>query len=149
MAGKPWCALVRPRIGGVPIDANDPRSKQQQIADDLRALAVTGVLAAGERLPSTRELMTRYGVSSQTVQSALRILQDAGVSQGVPGRGTFVRSDFDPASITHDGGPADPSPDYLALRQELQQLATQVRTIHDRLDELQAQVDEVRSPEEI
>ncbi len=126
----------------MPIDPNDPRPKQRQIADDLLSLVADRVIKPGERVPSTRELMGRYEVSSQTVQSALNILQDAGVTQVVPGRGTFVRADLDLDALTHDTGPTDPSPEYQAVRKELQALGAEIRSIHQRLDDLQAQVNE-------
>ncbi len=84
--------------------------------------------------------MERYEVSSQTVQSSLKILQDAGITNGVPGRGTFVRADFDPEALSHEAGPTDASPNYQVLQQELRALAGEVRTIHERLDSLEAQV---------
>ncbi len=128
------------------IDPNDPRPKQRQIADDLRSLVADRVIKPGERVPSTRELLNRYGVSSQTVQSALNILQDAGITQGVPGRGTFVRSELDVDALSHDDGPTDPSPEYQAFRREIQALGAEIRSIHQRLDDLQAQVDDVVRP---
>ncbi len=123
------------------IDPNDPRPKQRQIADDLRSLVVDRVIGPGERVPSTRELMDRYGVSSQTVQSALNILQDAGITQGVPGRGTFVRSDLDVETLSHSADRPDPSPEFQALHQELQAIGAAIRSINQRLDDLEAQVE--------
>ena len=57
------------------LDANDTRPPFRQIAADLRQLIATGSLQPGGRLPSTRELMDRYEVASQTVQSAIRQLR--------------------------------------------------------------------------
>ncbi|MGW2092547.1 aminotransferase-like domain-containing protein [Promicromonospora sukumoe] len=48
--------------------------------------------APGARLPSSRELVTRYGASPVTVQKALRTLVAQGVVETRPGVGTFVRS---------------------------------------------------------
>jgi DNA-binding GntR family transcriptional regulator len=115
---------------------NDPRPKQQQIADDIVELVVAGVMKPGDRLPSTRDLKERYGVASQTVQSGFRILQERGVTHGVPGRGTFVRTDLDPTSltpITGSGGSAE----YRALRSELQSLAEVVQSIQTRIADIE------------
>lgn len=46
---------------------------------------------AGAQLPSTRSLVTEYGVSPVTVQKALRTLIGQGVIESRPGVGTFVR----------------------------------------------------------
>jgi GntR family transcriptional repressor for pyruvate dehydrogenase complex len=45
----------------------------------------------GERLPSEREIATRYSVSRPVVREALRALQERGLVEIMPGRGTFVR----------------------------------------------------------
>lgn len=46
----------------------------------------------GARLPSTRELVARYGASPVTVQKALRTLTSQGMVESRPGVGTFVRA---------------------------------------------------------
>ena len=45
---------------------------------------------AGDRLPSTRELVRRLGVSPVTVSRALAILVSEGVVVTRPGEGSFV-----------------------------------------------------------
>ena len=61
-----------------------------------------GVVGAGERLPSERELAERLGVSRVTLREAIRALSDAGYVESRRGRygGTFV----------HDTLPAPPEP---------------------------------------
>ncbi|MDA3630856.1 PLP-dependent aminotransferase family protein [Saccharopolyspora oryzae] len=46
----------------------------------------------GAKLPSTRELVARYGASPVTVQKALRTLTSQGMVESRPGVGTFVRA---------------------------------------------------------
>jgi DNA-binding transcriptional MocR family regulator len=46
----------------------------------------------GAKLPSTRELVARYGASPVTVQKALRTLTAQGIVESRPGVGTFVRA---------------------------------------------------------
>ncbi|WP_284743667.1 FadR/GntR family transcriptional regulator [Amycolatopsis sp. RTGN1] len=62
-----------------------------------------GVVGAGERLPSERELAERLGVSRVTLREAIRALADAGYVESRRGRygGTFV----------HDTLPGPPAPD--------------------------------------
>lgn len=74
------------------LDPTDPRSPSKQIADDLRELIASGVLGAGAKLPSERELAERYRVAPQTVRQAVAILKHEGLALGQPGRGVFVRS---------------------------------------------------------
>ena len=66
------------------------RTRQQQIAADLRALILAGDLRPGEKVPSTDTLVQRYGVTNQTVQRALAILKGEGFLEGRKGSGVFV-----------------------------------------------------------
>jgi GntR family transcriptional regulator len=62
------------------------RSRQQQLAGDLRALVLAGDIAAGDRLPSTAELRERYGVNNMTITRALAILKAEGLVEGHRGK---------------------------------------------------------------
>lgn len=62
------------------------RSRQRQLAGDLRALILAGDIATGQRLPSTAELKQRYGVNNMTVTRALAILKAEGLVEGRQGR---------------------------------------------------------------
>jgi GntR family transcriptional regulator len=73
------------------IDRSDPRSPSRQIADDLRVAIRNGDLAPGEKLPSERELVERYGTAAQTARQAVSTLKAEGLVDGQAGRGVFVR----------------------------------------------------------
>ncbi|WP_236053967.1 winged helix-turn-helix domain-containing protein [Streptomyces musisoli] len=66
------------------------RPAPQVIADTLRERIRTGVLRAGERLPTQAELAEEFGVERGAVRQALRALQEDGllsnVSKGSPPR---------------------------------------------------------------
>jgi GntR family transcriptional regulator, transcriptional repressor for pyruvate dehydrogenase complex len=49
------------------------------IIDQIRVLIRDGHLVAGSRLPSERELCTKFGVSRVTVREALRVLEASGL----------------------------------------------------------------------
>ena len=52
------------------LDYRDARPIYQQVKDGLRRLMVTGVLAAGEKLPSVRQLATELTINPNTIQPA-------------------------------------------------------------------------------
>jgi DNA-binding transcriptional regulator YhcF (GntR family) len=56
----------------------------------LRALVLTGRLAAGERLPSLRRIAGWAGVNVNTVRSVYESLEAEGLISSQQGRGTFV-----------------------------------------------------------
>ena len=66
------------------------RPPSRQLAALLRAKIQSGELAPGDALPSIVALATEHGVTTNTVQKALRILKDEDLVESVPGYGTFV-----------------------------------------------------------
>lgn len=63
-----------------------------QIHDQIRGLVATGRLAAGERLPSVRQLSKDLGVAPGTVAKAYRALETGGFVVSRAGSGTRVSS---------------------------------------------------------
>ena len=72
------------------LDYRDARPIYEQVKDGLRRLMVTGVLAAGEKLPSVRRLATELTINPNTIQRAYSELEAEGVVVTVSSRGTFV-----------------------------------------------------------
>jgi GntR family transcriptional regulator len=63
----------------------------QRIASELQARITDGEWPPGGRLPSVRDLMDQYDVSTQTVQRALSALRADGAVEVRQGVGVFVR----------------------------------------------------------
>src|SRR5215211_1186090 len=61
------------------------REKPQQIADDIRALIVSGELSEGDSLGHEHDLVERFGVSRPSLREALRILEAEGLITVVRG----------------------------------------------------------------
>ncbi len=82
-----------------------------------------GVVGAGDRLPSERELAERLGVSRVTLREAIRALADAGYVESRRGRygGTFVNEQL-PAPAERTVGEIDAAglEDAFCLRQVLE-----------------------------
>ncbi|MGK9164990.1 PLP-dependent aminotransferase family protein [Inquilinus limosus] len=72
------------------LDPDDRRPLFQQLHLALRDLIARGVVPAGTRLPATRILADRLGVSRTTVVAAYDQLQAEGVVAGRVGAGTYV-----------------------------------------------------------
>ena len=73
------------------LDDDDPRPPYRQIAAQLRAAILGGVLQPGARLPSQTELAASFGVARMTVAQALRMLKDDTLIVARQGSGTYVR----------------------------------------------------------
>lgn len=71
---------------------SDNRPPARQIAAELRAEILSGEHPPGSQLPSTAQLMERFGVPNQTVQNAVSALKEEGLVEGQRGRGVFVRA---------------------------------------------------------
>jgi GntR family transcriptional regulator/MocR family aminotransferase len=69
----------------------------RQIAEQIRAEIAAERLAAGEKLPTIRELARRLGVNRDTVALAYEALSRQGVVESSVGRGTFVSGGAAPA----------------------------------------------------
>ena len=64
-----------------------------QLIEGLEKEILSGMLAAGERIPSVRELSLNLCVNPNTVQKALAELDRAGVIVSAQGRGSYVAED--------------------------------------------------------
>ena len=77
------------------LDYRDARPIYEQVRDGLRSLMVTGVLAAGEKLPSVRSLATELAINPTTIQRAMAQLEAECFVYTVAGRFSFVAEDGD------------------------------------------------------
>jgi DNA-binding transcriptional MocR family regulator len=75
------------------------RSVYQQLADHFRIEIAAGRLAAGDRLPTIRELARVAGVNRDTVALAYDALTKEGLIESTVGRGTFVRRQVPTAPV--------------------------------------------------
>ncbi len=62
----------------------------EQIVEQLEQFVLTGIVAAGDKLPSVRALSIQLAVNPNTIQKAYSELDRRGLIQSVPGRGCFV-----------------------------------------------------------
>ncbi|MFJ6082633.1 GntR family transcriptional regulator [Streptomyces sp. NPDC092369] len=74
-----------------------PGALYQQVAAAIREAILSGEYEPGSPLPSEAQLMVRYGVSRPTVRNAIAALRAEGLIDVQHGKGSFVRSDGQPA----------------------------------------------------
>jgi GntR family transcriptional repressor for pyruvate dehydrogenase complex len=65
-------------------------SLPERLSVDLERMIVDGELVPGEKLPAERELAQHFGVSRVSIREALRELENRGLVDRRPGRGTIV-----------------------------------------------------------
>ena len=74
----------------VHLDYRDSRPIYIQIVDGYRTQISAGVLQAGEKLPSVRELASELSINPNAIQRAYRQLEALGWIATVPGKGCFI-----------------------------------------------------------
>jgi GntR family transcriptional regulator len=74
------------------VDRCSDRPVYRQVADALRTAIQGGELVTGQRLPSETELMNQYGVSRNSVRTAMGLLRMEGLVVTEQGRGSSVRA---------------------------------------------------------
>lgn len=72
------------------LDYRDTRPIYAQIIDSVKDQIAAGILQAGERLPSVRELAAQLAINPNTIQRSYRALESDGWIVTVPGKGCFV-----------------------------------------------------------
>jgi DNA-binding transcriptional regulator YhcF (GntR family) len=72
------------------VSVDSPVPPYEQIRAQLAAMATSGALPVGHRLPSIRQLASDLGLAPGTVARAYRELESAGVVISRAGRGTTI-----------------------------------------------------------
>jgi GntR family transcriptional regulator, transcriptional repressor for pyruvate dehydrogenase complex len=62
----------------------------EQIVQQIEESILSGELSEGTQLPAERDLARQFGVSRTAVREAIKALQEKGLVDAFPGRGTFV-----------------------------------------------------------
>jgi GntR family transcriptional repressor for pyruvate dehydrogenase complex len=62
----------------------------EQIVQQIEDSILNGDLSEGSQLPAERDLARQFGVSRTAVREAIKALQEKGLVDAFPGRGTFV-----------------------------------------------------------
>jgi DNA-binding GntR family transcriptional regulator len=117
----------------VGLNPNDTRPPYLQVAADLKRRVTEGELRPGDRLPTIKELTERYGVSPATVQAALRLLREDGVTHSWQGRGTYVSE----PSTARPGSQDEAVPSAAEIMSALDGIQDELRDLRDRVARLE------------
>ena len=113
------------------LSASDPRPMYQQIIDQITARVMAGDWAAGQPLPSIRELAANSGVSVITVKRAYEELERVGVIATRHGKGSVVAERTDQARGLMEANLAQHLADAVASAARLGLARDE---LHERLD---------------
>ena len=72
------------------LNYRDSRPIYEQVRDGLRRLIITGVIPAGDKLPSVRQLSSSLSINPNTIQRAVDALEQEGYAYTVAGKGSFA-----------------------------------------------------------
>jgi DNA-binding GntR family transcriptional regulator len=99
-----------------------PKPKSAQVADALREDIKR--MKPGDRLPSQRELVDRFGFAGQTIQNGLAVLRAEGLITSAGNLGNFVSD-----GTTESG---DVGEELTAIRSQLKALSDRVEALEGR-----------------
>lgn len=99
----------------------------EEVAHQIEALVLEGVLKVGDRLPGERELAQATGVSRPIVREAIKALEASGIIASRHGEGTFVGdvigTVFTPQVSALLASHSKAVSDYLEYRREIEAVA--------------------------
>ncbi|MBR4210311.1 MAG: GntR family transcriptional regulator [Lachnospiraceae bacterium] len=72
------------------IDALSRVPVYEQLVDQMEKLVLSGLLKAGDPMPSVRSLSLDLSINPNTIQKAYSELDRRGILMSVPGKGCFV-----------------------------------------------------------
>lgn len=78
------------------VDFKSGKPVYLQLVDQIRYAAASGVLRAGEPLPSIRPLAEELRVNRNTIAKAYAELENQGVIETQPGKGCFLKENNSP-----------------------------------------------------
>lgn len=117
----------------VQLNYRDAKPIYEQIKEGLRKLVVSNALAAGDKLPSVRELASQLAINPNTIQRAYKELENEGYIYTIVGKGTFVAEN---KSEVQDGREKELMMQFDELVMELLYLEVSKETLKERIDSI-------------
>ncbi len=82
----------------ISIDVKSRTPIFEQLRHNITELALSGILAPDEQLPSVRALACDLAINPNTIQKAYAELERDGIIYSLPARGSFISSDLSAAA---------------------------------------------------
>jgi len=110
-----------PTMGTTPLCRTSRQPLYEEVASRIDFLIAEGTFRAGDRLPSLRELSSRFKVSINTAMGAYALLEDRRLIEARPQSGYFVRAQLPatpsrPATVGHEMVPMQVSVSEICLK---------------------------------
>ncbi|MGP3771821.1 GntR family transcriptional regulator [Streptomyces sp. SDT5-1] len=120
---------------------SEPKRKptSREIAAHFRAEIAAGTYSPGAKLPGAKGHAQKLGVAVMTVQTAYSQLNTEGLTEGVPGSGTYVR---DPAAGKQ--GPREAAQSVIDLQADVARMSTELAGLVERVKQLEDVVNSIR-----
>lgn len=74
----------------IQLNFRDSKPIYEQIEEGIRKLVVNNLLSEDEKLPSVREMASKYAINPNTIAKAYKKLEEEGYIYTLNGKGTFV-----------------------------------------------------------
>lgn len=103
----------------ITVDTTSTEPPYEQVRRQIAAHVASGELAAGQKLPTVRQLATDLGLANNTVARAYRELEAGGVIATHGRKGTFVASTLLDQPTTARSDAQDAATEYAALARRL------------------------------
>lgn len=100
--------MLMAKLAAAPSDAAPPSPMNKRLYDALRQAILDGIVAAGARLPASRDLAQSLGIARNTVTHVYEQLAAEGYTDSRQGSGTFVTASLPDAHL-HAIRPAFPA----------------------------------------
>lgn len=116
----------------IQLNYRDAKPIYEQIKDGLKHLLLSGAVAAGEKLPSVRELASSLAINPNTIQRAYKELENEGYIYSVSGKGTFAAEKQDVVQIRKD----ELFLEFDVVTSELLYLSVEPKILAERIESL-------------
>lgn len=129
------------------IEAVKLRRLYMEVADQLSRLIARGDVKVGERLPSERDLATRFGVSRPTIREAMIALELNGIVEIRTGSGVYVLKQLPNPEVSDVGlGPFEILEARMLVESEAASMAA-AQLSREMLDKLEGAYERMASQE--